>query len=136
MKRASLVLILACTAVFSTHVLQHLDAPEDALPIFREIHRVLIADGTMMIHLPIYEWPNIARSLTILFDRAFRARQSISRFKAAMKRKWGALIMRGTWYERVWLTGRLRAIGFQAIEFSNVAVASDGSYHSFVLARK
>lgn len=124
------------TAAFSTHVLQHLDAPENALPIFREVHRVLIANGTMMIHLPIYEWPTIDRSLAILFDRAFRARQWISRFKAALARKWGALIMRGTWFERAWLTGELRSIGFQGIEFTNFAVASNGTYHSFVLARK
>ena len=123
-------------AAFSTHVFQHLDAPENALPIFREVHRVLIANGTMMIHLPIYEWPNIDRLLAIVFERAFRARQSISRLKAALKRKWGALIMRGTWYERSWLAGELRAMGFQAIEFSTFAVASNGSHHSFVLARK
>ena len=124
------------TAAFSTHVLQHLDAPENALPIFLEVHRVLIANGTMMIHLPLYEWPSIDRPLAILFERVFRTRQSLSRLKAALQRKWGTLIMRGTWFERAWLTGELRSIGFQGIEFTNFAVASNGTYHSFVFARK
>jgi hypothetical protein len=93
-------------------------------------------DGTIMIHLPIYEWPSVDRSLAGVFDRVFRLRQWISRLKAALYRKCGALIMRGTWYERAWLTMQLQAIGFQAIEFTNFAIAFNGSYHSFVLARK
>ena len=56
------------TAAFSTHVLQHLDAPENALPIFGEVHRVLKKDGTMMIHLPIYEWPTVDGRLASVFD--------------------------------------------------------------------
>src|SRR5947209_8473711 len=124
------------TAVFSTHVFQHLDAPENALGLFSEIHRVLANDGTMMIHLPIYEWPGVDRPLANIFERVFRMRQSMSRCKAALKRKWGALIMRRTWYERAWLTRQLLVIGFQAMEFTNFAVASNGTYHSFVLAGK
>jgi len=45
-------------AVFSTHVLQHLDSVEIGYGYFCEMHRVLRPGGTLMIHIPLYQFPN------------------------------------------------------------------------------
>src|SRR6202008_1823276 len=44
-------------ALFSTHVLQHLDNTKIGYSYVREFFRVLDADGTMMIHIPLYQFP-------------------------------------------------------------------------------
>ena len=120
------------SAVFSCHVLQHLDSPEAVAPILQEIHRVLLPDSSIMLHLPIYCWPASPR----IFDRLFRIRQAIARWKAAMYRRCALPVMRGTWYEIVWLEHTLKNAGFEEIEFLYVPVQSNGSLHSFALARK
>lgn len=122
----------SATAAFSCHVLQHLDRPEDSIPIFKEIHRVLRRRSTIMIHLPIYSWP-LSRKL---FQRLFDFRQWLSRRKAALDRALGIPLMRGTWYEMNWLAETLQATGFADVETLTFQVSSNQSMHSFVLARK
>ncbi len=45
------------TAVFSSHVFQHFVSLQYAYHHFSEISRILKPGGTMMIHLPIFQWP-------------------------------------------------------------------------------
>jgi len=120
------------TAAFSCHVLQHFDCPKDSLAVFGEIYRVLIAGSTMMIHLPIYNWP----ASHGLFERIFSIRQWLSRCKGAIQRMCHVPMMRSTWYEVAWLTETLGRQGFVDIELLIFAVSSDQSPHPFVLARK
>jgi SAM-dependent methyltransferase len=125
------------TAAFSCHVLQHLDAPEDAVPIFAEVNRVLTHGATLMIHLPIYNWPLGGRRISrALFNGMFTARQWLARKKAEANRLRGAPMMRGTWYELDWLSRILTDLGFVDLEFLTFAVSSTGGLHPFVLARK
>lgn len=44
-------------AIFSTHVLQHFSGLTAAATYFREMRRVLVPGGTVMIHVPIIAWP-------------------------------------------------------------------------------
>ncbi len=97
------------TAVFSCHVLQHLNSPRDSIPIFAEVFRVLAPGSTMMIHLPLYNWPVSGG----FFEWLFSIRQWVSRRKAALNRIRGRPLMRGTWYETGWLAERLGAQGFK-----------------------
>lgn len=120
------------TAVFSCHVLRHLDSPNASVPILCEAFRVLKPGSTMMLHLPLYTWPEHAAWLEHLFS----IRQWLARRKAAVERTLGWPLMRGTWYETEWLTKTLRTVGFANIEFMTFCVSSNNSSHSFVLARK
>jgi SAM-dependent methyltransferase len=125
------------TAAFSCHVLQHLESPEDAIPIFVEIHRVLAPNATLMIHLPIYSWPLGGRRISrALFEGLFRTRQWLARQKAVANRMRGAPLMRGTWYEIGWLSRVMTGLGFVDVEFLTFPVQSTGELHPFVLARK
>jgi ubiquinone/menaquinone biosynthesis C-methylase UbiE len=122
----------SATAVFSCHVLQHLDSPEDSIPVFAEIHRVLTRGSTIMIHLPVYNWP-LSQAF---FERLFRIRQWLARRKASIERLCGIPIMRGTWYELGWLREMLSERGFAKIEILSFPVSSNQSLHSFVLATR
>src|SRR6266852_5932102 len=44
-------------AIFSTHVLQHLSSTAAASVYFRQMHRVLLPGGSIMVHVPIIAWP-------------------------------------------------------------------------------
>src|SRR5439155_1298504 len=56
--------VFDCTisSVFSCHVFQHFDSLEVARQYLLEAHRVLCEGGTLMIHVPIYRWPNQSRA--------------------------------------------------------------------------
>jgi ubiquinone/menaquinone biosynthesis C-methylase UbiE len=122
----------SATAAFSCHVLQHFDSPADSIAVFGEIHRVLLPGSTMMIHLPIYNWPLSRR----LFERLLKIRQWLARCKAAAYRLRGVPMMRGTSYEVGWLTQMLSEEDFVDIEFLSFPVSSNQCLHPFVLARK
>lgn len=125
------------TAAFSCHVLQHLDAPDDSVPIFQEVLRVLEPGGTMMIHLPLYTWPLGGRRYSrAVFNLMFLSRQWLARRKADVNRLRGAPMMRGTWYEVDWVARLLTTLGFVDVEFIVFPVTSTGALHPFVLARK
>jgi SAM-dependent methyltransferase len=125
------------SAAFSCHVLQHLESPEDSVPIFAEIYRVLAPNATLMIHLPTYVWPLGGRRFSrALFEGLFLTRQWLARKKAMVNRRRGAPMMRGTWYEVDWLVGVLTGFGFVDLEFLTFAVSSTGGLHPFILARK
>jgi ubiquinone/menaquinone biosynthesis C-methylase UbiE len=122
-------------AVFSTHVLQHLDDSEVVIAYFREFFRVLEPGGTIMVHLPLCEWPSegrIARLLNIVFTVA----TAISTRLAWCKRLAKVKFMRNTAVRAKLLYSALSEIGFRGIEFRTFAISRNGALYSFVLARK
>jgi len=129
----------SCTAAFSTHVFQHLDSLREALGLFTELHRVLSAHGTLMVHLPIFELPDLP--LAPLFRSAIAVYKKLGNVRAAFDRQ---LLLRGNWtfvmrrlrFERPQVVNELKRIGFGRIEFRNFPVRSNGDYHPFVLATK
>jgi len=120
------------TAAFSCHVFQHFDSVEASVEVFGEIVRVLRPGATIMIHLPLYNWP-LSRGL---FERLFMLRQWLSRKNAALYRFRGKPLMRGTWFEIDWLVQMLGGQGFSDVEFVTFPVSSNRSLHPFVFARK
>jgi ubiquinone/menaquinone biosynthesis C-methylase UbiE len=135
------------TAAFSCQVFQHFDNRDIALAYFREIYRVLRAEGTCMVHLPIAVLPlrRIMPIMATVQNRLWRVTESWVRLKANAKR-W--LISRGNnrkpfylmiQYEPDWLQANLSKIGFRDIEIRLFQVTGDpGEKHldSHVLARK
>ena len=129
----------ACSAAFSAHVFQHFDSFDEALVVFRELHRVLRVGGTLMIHLPVYQLPDMPVSslfkpVIALVKRLGDIRAAIHR-RALTKGKW-KFVMRRLRYEREALRHSLAEIGFSEIEFRCFAVHSNSDYHEFVFARK
>jgi SAM-dependent methyltransferase len=129
----------SCSAAFSTHVFQHFDSRQDALVVFREIDRVLQPAGTMMIHLPIYELPDLP--IAPLFRTAIAVFKRLGGVRAAMNRRFlekgrWRFVMRRLRFERPQLVTDLVAMGFVRIEFRTFAVESNADYHAFVLATK
>lgn len=124
-------------AVFSAHVFQHFNDLEDALKNFHEIYRILGNKGSLMIHLPIYRWPN-HRGIHLVISNFLKR---IDDFKANF---WRFLIRRGHWhflmrvlfYEVDWLYNTLDQIGFEDIEIRYVRVKSNNDPHPFIFARK
>ena len=122
-------------AVFSTHVLQHLDTAQIALDYFREFFRVLDFGGSIMIHVPIYEWPGTGRIAKLL--RTIHVIMSkISDGLAWAKRRAHLRMMRGTACHAQFLYHSLAGLGFKDIEFRTFAISRNGALHSFVMARK
>jgi ubiquinone/menaquinone biosynthesis C-methylase UbiE len=126
------------TAVFSTHVFQHLDSIDDATSYFREISRVLRTGGSMMIHLPILAWPVDAPRWVRL---PYQLRRSLANFRRALRRRAIAkgrfipvMVMRS--YPMNYLFSTLRECGFRAIEISVFVTKSNDDPHPFVMARK
>ena len=68
---------------FSAHVFQHFTSLNDAAAYFGEIHRVLAADGTIMIHAPTYIWPKL--TIWPPFRRAFDSVYGAYKLLGAMK---------------------------------------------------
>jgi ubiquinone/menaquinone biosynthesis C-methylase UbiE len=128
-----------CSAAFSTHVFQHFDSHAEAYEVFREIYRVLGIGGTMMIHLPVFQLPDMA--IASLFRPMIALVKRIGDLRAALNRR---LLLSGKWrfvmrrlrYERRYLIAALQKIGFAEIEFRAFALHSNNDYHEFVLATK
>jgi len=134
------------TAVFSCQVFQHFDSRDIALAYFQEIYRVLRADGTCMIQLPIAVLPlrRVLPMMGTVQNRLWRATESWVRLKAKVKR-W--LIAHGDrrpfylmiQYEPDWLLANLSKIGFRDIEIRLFQITGNpGEKHleSHVLVRK
>ncbi|MEQ1886461.1 MAG: class I SAM-dependent methyltransferase [Bryobacteraceae bacterium] len=122
------------TGIFSTHVLQHLDSFELGVTYFREFFRVLAAGGTLMVHLPLYQFPGgPLRQVMQTMDSVSRA---IAQARADWYRKIGKKTMRTTPYPMDRLTESLTAIGFRNIELRVFETKSNRSPHAFVFATK
>ncbi len=124
----------AVQAVFSTHVLQHLDSVDIGLGYFREFCRVLGPGGSIMIHLPLYELPiGPERRLMNLAHVMFRR---LSDLRADFRRRRGIKTMRGTPYPIDGVTNLLLELKFRRVEFRIFPVSSNGHMHSFVFATR
>jgi ubiquinone/menaquinone biosynthesis C-methylase UbiE len=125
------------SAVFSTHVFQHLDNVNIGYEYLREIFRVLRPGGTLMLHLPLYEWPTSQRGLFLRFLVAIYAvRCRMAETHADVRRFCRIKTMRGTNYPITPLYRFLCALGYRNIEFRVFPTTSNGDLHSFVLASK
>jgi len=126
------------TAVFSTHVFQHLNAPEDATAYFREISRVLRNGGSMMIHLPIHAWPVDAPrwvKLPYRLNHSYvRLRASLHRLSISRGKFKPFVVMRSYAIHHLYAT--LPPLGFDTVEVLIFATRSNNDPHPFVLARK
>jgi SAM-dependent methyltransferase len=125
------------TAVFSCHVFQHFDDLEVARTYFLEIHRVLAASGTLMVHLPIFWWPATFAGC----EKLRRAHKRWIDWKAALNRKMIARgifrpLMRRLEYPVEWFFSELPRLGFSDISLQIVSPRSSGDPHAFVMARK
>lgn len=123
------------TAIFSTHVLQHLDSVEIGFRYFRELFRVLDVGGTLMIHLPLHAYPSDGH-VKGLMELLYASSRQVAQLVADMKRRMGKKMMRGTSYPIQSLELFLAGLGFKNIEFRVFRTKSDGGLHSFVFATK
>jgi ubiquinone/menaquinone biosynthesis C-methylase UbiE len=123
-------------ALFSTHVLQHLDNEEIGFAHFREFFRVLDVGGTLMVHLPIFDWPSNLRRLNFSLEILRTFEQSLSDARAWLRRSRSVKMMRSTSYSMRSLYAFLTSLGFKNIEFRIFPTTSNGHLHSFVLAGK
>jgi SAM-dependent methyltransferase len=130
----------SATGAFSAHVFQHFDSLEDAVLYFQEIIRVLAPGGSLMIHLPLHEFPR-SGALVAAFQGLYRARQVAGDVRAWYLRKRiragrDASLMRGLSFEIGWLQTTLATIGLEQIEFGIFPMRSNSVMHSCVFARK
>ncbi len=129
----------SCDAAFSVHVFQHFESHDDALAVFKELHRALVVGGTLMVHLPLYNLPS--SKISFLFKHGISLLKWGSDVRAAINRRhllkgeWKP-VMRSLRFDRDRLLHQLREIGFADIEFHSFPVKSNGSYHEFVFATK
>lgn len=122
---------------FSTHVFQHLDSLSVAKAYFAEIARVLKPGGSLMIHVPIYNWPLGAR----MFGSLYAIRKQADDVKAHIKRvlmDFGMAkpIMRGLSYPVEFFYKELPKVGFDDIEIFTFVTKSNNAPHSFIFAKK
>jgi len=123
-------------AIFSSHVMQHLDSVDAGLDYFREFYRVLDQGGTIFVHLPLYQFPAERRAIGRAFDAAWTISRRLGRLRARIKRRLLLKTMRDTPYPLTSLYPFLAGLGFAKIEFRVFPVSSNGDLHPFVLATK
>lgn len=125
-------------AVFSTHVFQHFDTLADAAQVLREIHRVMASGATLMIHLPLYQWPNTGRRVYMLWHRWKSTLHDAQAFRARMLIRLGLWrpFVRGLWFETDWVFRQLADLGLEGAEIRVFPVKSNRARHPFVMATK
>jgi ubiquinone/menaquinone biosynthesis C-methylase UbiE len=123
-------------AVFSALVLQHLDAVELGFSYLREFFRVLKPGGTLMVQVPVYQFPYHSPLMQGLMESMHTFTRRLGGVRAIMKRRAGVKIMRMTPYPIQPLSDFLRSTGFRDIEFRLFSTKSNGHLHSFVFAGK
>jgi len=123
-------------AIFSTYVLQHLDSVEIGFSCFREFFRVLDVGGTIMVQLPLYQFPLDIGKCGILMGRLYSVYRQLDSIRTYAKRSLGVKIMRGTPYPIRPLNIFLSDLGFKNIEFRIFPLKRDGELQPFVFAAK
>lgn len=126
----------AVKGIFSTHVLQHLDSVDIGFSYFREFFRVLDVGGTIMIHLPLHQFPSDSAKLAVLMRLLHAGYRQLEDIRSNTKRRLGLKIMRGTSYPIPLLALFLSDLGFKNVEFSIFPTKSNGDFHPFVFATK
>jgi SAM-dependent methyltransferase len=117
-------------AVFSVHVLQHLDGFEDLSSYLAETRRVLAPGGTMMVHIAL------SSSEGGLFGRRGRLRRELDlwRSRQALKRGREHWAVRYRLYRLEDVQGLLDRLGFERVELRMFPVRSNGYPHTFWFA--
>ncbi|MGC2637803.1 MAG: class I SAM-dependent methyltransferase [Acidobacteriaceae bacterium] len=123
-------------AVFSTHVLQHLDNETIGLSYFQEFYRVLAPGGTLMVHIPLYQLPRGYGMVGKILKSELAAYHALAYFKANLSRRMGARIMRMTRYSIPSVRAALTNLAFREIEFWEFNVRSNNDPHTFVFATR
>jgi ubiquinone/menaquinone biosynthesis C-methylase UbiE len=126
----------AVTAIFSSHVLQHLDSTDIGFSYFREFFRVLDVGGTIMVHLPLYQFPGDTSTSYVLMERLYAVSRRLGKIRADIRRHLGVKTMRGTPYPIQSLNRFLVDLGFKNIEFRIFPLMCNGDLHPFVFATK
>ncbi len=121
-------------AIFSAHVMQHLDNVEIGYSYFREFFRVLVDGGTLMVHLPIYELPGGPLEGMMRFLHALHG--FLGGIRTDVRRRLGVKTMRGTHYSIQALYDFLAGLGFKNIEIRIFPTRSNGDLHAFVFATR
>jgi SAM-dependent methyltransferase len=124
------------TAVFSALVIQHLDDVGAGLSYFREFFRVLQPGGTLMIQIPVYQFPDQSGFIHGLMQTMHAGLRRLGGLRANLIRIAGGKLMRVTPYPIQPLIDFLTSLGFADVEIRLFAVRSNGGLYSFVLARK
>jgi ubiquinone/menaquinone biosynthesis C-methylase UbiE len=124
------------SAIFTTFVLQHLDNREVGFDYFREFYRVLGKGGTIMVGLPLYQFPVEAGVAGALMSSAYALRRAFGNIRAYIKRRLGMKTMRGTQYPLESLRLFLTSLGFKKIEIRIFPVTSNGLHETYVFATK
>ena len=128
------------STVFSCHVFQHFPSEEDGLRHFEEIYRVLKPGGTMMIHLPLHNFPTVNRKFSKLARYLYSFFLVLTSAKADIRRwqmrRGGKKYMHGISYELPQLYEKLKRIGFERIEFVNFPMQINDGLHACVLGTK
>jgi hypothetical protein len=93
--------------------------------------------GTLMIHLPVHDWPLLPKAL----DAAYGARRRAGDVRAFLahelvKRNRLSPAIRGLSFPVGFVFETLGGLGLESIEVTTMAVRSNGGLHSFVLARR
>jgi SAM-dependent methyltransferase len=129
------------TAAFSSEVFQHFNHVSLAETYFTELHRVLAAGASLMIHLPIYTWPDALRRT---FARLYRLRSLLesihaNRRRLLLKVGLGYPFMCGVQYDSRRLYEVSWNVGFREIQvrfFQTSGERERPDFRSYLFARK
>jgi ubiquinone/menaquinone biosynthesis C-methylase UbiE len=130
------------TAVFSVIVFLHFDRIEHAAAYFREMARALKPGGTIMIQMPLHQWPaNLRPIVRGWFAGAHNAYMTLRRTKGwyhrfRLSRHQWSPFMQSITYDATWVRDTLSSVGFQDIEMCSFQVSRGGAAYSWVFARK
>jgi ubiquinone/menaquinone biosynthesis C-methylase UbiE len=122
-------------AVFSTHVLQHLDDEGIGLAYFREFYRVLEPGGTMMVHMPLYQFP-VSGAAGTMMRSIYKMYRWLGVLRADVRRRAGRKSMRRTPYQIEALGQHLTELGFTNVEFRIFPTKINWDLHPFIFATK
>jgi ubiquinone/menaquinone biosynthesis C-methylase UbiE len=129
------------SAAFSCDVFQHFSRVSFAEQYLIELNRVLDAGASLMIHLPVYTWPDtLRRTLSGLYT----LRSTLDSLHANTRRLlltlgFGNPFMFGVSYESKWLYEFLGKVGFREVEirfFENSGDPGRVGFRSYLFARK
>jgi len=115
---------------------------EHAAAYFREMARALKPGGTIMIQMPLHQWPaNLKPVVRGWFAGAHNAYMALRRIKGwyhrfRLSRHQWSPFMQSITYDAAWVHDTLSALGFQDVEMCSFRLSRGGAVYSWVFARK